>query len=97
MAQELTAWKAMGGPLGYAYFLPLLADAYGKVGQPTQGLDILTEALNLIEKNEERFYEAELYRIKGELTPQQEGQKSKSKNQKWENQNCVGCALRIDG
>ncbi|MBM4256480.1 MAG: hypothetical protein FJ147_11375 [Deltaproteobacteria bacterium] len=42
--------------------------AYGTVGQPEEGLLVLAEALATVEKNDEHFYEAELYRLKGELT-----------------------------
>ena len=50
------------------YFLALLAEAYGKVGEAEQGLAALVEALAQVEKTGERCYEAELYRLKGELT-----------------------------
>jgi predicted ATPase len=49
------------------YFLCLLAETYGKAGEAGAGLAVLTEALALIEENEERFWEAELYRLRGEL------------------------------
>jgi class 3 adenylate cyclase/tetratricopeptide (TPR) repeat protein len=48
--------------------LALLAAAYGKAGQAEEGLAALAEALTVADKTGERFYEAELYRIKGELT-----------------------------
>ena len=32
-----------------------------------EGLAAVTEALRLVDKNDERFYEAELHRLKGEL------------------------------
>jgi len=37
------------------------------VGQVEEGLNVLAEALNVADKTGERFYEAELYRLKGEL------------------------------
>jgi predicted ATPase len=37
-----------------------------------EGLAVLHEALMVVKKNEEHFYEAELYRLKGELTLQRE-------------------------
>jgi predicted ATPase len=37
------------------------------VGQPEAGLSVLSEALAQVEKTEERFWEAEIYRLKGEL------------------------------
>ena len=51
-----------------SYFLVLLAEAYGKAGQAEEGLSALVEALTVVDKSGERFYEAELYRLKGELT-----------------------------
>jgi predicted ATPase len=52
------------------YFLALLAEALGKVGQIEEGLAVLIEALDMVGKTGERFYEAELYRLKGALTLQ---------------------------
>nr|NIO71038.1 tetratricopeptide repeat protein [Anaerolineae bacterium] len=43
------------------------AEAYGKAGQAEEGLSVLAEALALVEKTGERYYEAELRRLKGEL------------------------------
>jgi predicted ATPase len=53
-----------------SHFLALLAEAYGKVGRAEEGLAALVEALAQVEKTGERWYEAELYRLKGELTLQ---------------------------
>jgi tetratricopeptide (TPR) repeat protein len=49
----------------------VLAEAYGKVGQVEEGLTVLAEALAFVDKTGERVSEAELYRLKGELTLQQ--------------------------
>jgi len=46
----------------------LLAEAYGKAGQAEEGLVALAEALTVVDKSGERFCEAELYRLRGELT-----------------------------
>jgi predicted ATPase len=48
------------------------ADAYEKAGQAENGLHVIAEALAAVDKTGERFYEAELYRLKGELTLQNE-------------------------
>jgi predicted ATPase len=45
----------------------LLAEAYGQAEQPEVGLPVLDEALTLVEATEERWWEAEVYRLKGEL------------------------------
>jgi predicted ATPase/class 3 adenylate cyclase len=50
-----------------AYFLGLLAEAYGEDGHPEEALHILAEALVEMDTTEVRFYAAELYRLKGAL------------------------------
>jgi predicted ATPase len=45
--------------------LALLAEAYGKMGQPQEGLHILDEALTAVQKC--NVWDGELYRVKGEL------------------------------
>jgi hypothetical protein len=45
----------------------MLAEAYGKGGQAEEGLRVIAEALAAMHRNAENFYEAELYRLKGEL------------------------------
>jgi predicted ATPase len=69
--QGLAAYRATGAETGRPKFLPLLAEAYRKVGRPKKGLNVLAEALAIVDKNGARGYEAELYRLKGELTLQQ--------------------------
>ena len=57
--------------MGKALFLSLLADTYGKAGQPEAGLQSLSEAFDFLDKANERAYEAELWRLKGELLLQE--------------------------
>jgi predicted ATPase len=57
----------MGDKLWQPYFLGLLAEAYGEGGHPDEGLDVLAEALAVMDTTEPRFYGAELYRLKGTL------------------------------
>ena len=85
--QGLSTCQAIGAGLLQSSYLVLLAEAYGKAGQAEEGLAALVEALTVVDKSGERFYEAELYRIKGELLLTQEikSQKSKGKSQKSEN------------
>ena len=68
--QGLAAFRATGAELWRPYYLALLAEAYGKVGQAEEGLTVLAEALAVVDKTGERYYEAELYRLKGTLTLQ---------------------------
>jgi class 3 adenylate cyclase/predicted ATPase len=69
--QGMAAWQATGAELWRPFFLALLADSYGNVGQTEQGLATVIDALVQVEKTGERWYEAELYRLKGQLTLQQ--------------------------
>jgi predicted ATPase len=69
--QGLTAWRATGAEIHRPYFLMLLAEAHGTIGQPEAGLTVLAEALTLVDKTGERWYESELYRLTGALLLQQ--------------------------
>ena len=69
--QGLIAYRATGAEQGRSYFLALLAEAYGTMEQPEEGLTVLVEALTLVDTTGERWYEPELYRLKGELLLQQ--------------------------
>jgi len=67
MQQGMSAHRATGMELYRPYHLALLAEAYGKAGQVKEGLTALAEALAAVDRTGERWYEAELYRLKGEL------------------------------
>ena len=56
-----------GHKLYRPYFLGLLAEASGQAGQPEAGVTVLTEAVTLVAATEERWWEAEVYRLQGEL------------------------------
>jgi predicted ATPase len=71
MRQGLSSYQAMGSELFRPYFLALLAMVYGKVGQAEHGLTALAEALAIVERTGERWWEAELYRVRGEVFLQQ--------------------------
>jgi len=67
LREGLAALRVMGAEVFVPLFLGSLALGYGQGGQAAEGLAVVTEALAMAEKNEERWNEAELYRIKGEL------------------------------
>jgi predicted ATPase len=89
MQQGLAAFRNMGVEVGRPRWLALLAEAYGKVGHVEEGLTALAEALAAVDKTGERVSEAELYRIKGELILQSEGESQKAKIEEAE-----GCFLK---
>jgi class 3 adenylate cyclase/predicted ATPase len=74
--QGVAAFRVTGAALQQSHFLALLAEACGKAGQAEEGRAALAEALRGVDRSGERFYEAELYRLKGELTLQQSGVRS---------------------
>lgn len=68
MRRGLAAYEATGAYLTRPYFLALLAEGYGHVGQTKEGLlSVLADALASVYSYRERFYEAERYRLKGDL------------------------------
>jgi class 3 adenylate cyclase/tetratricopeptide (TPR) repeat protein/ABC-type transport system involved in cytochrome c biogenesis ATPase subunit len=48
-------------------YLGYIADAHARLGEPALGLDLLAEAIGVVEATDERFFEAELYRFRGEM------------------------------
>ncbi|HKA52848.1 MAG TPA: adenylate/guanylate cyclase domain-containing protein [Candidatus Binatia bacterium] len=70
MRQGLAAARAAGTEIARTWYLATLAEAHGKLGQTEEGLTLLAEALAIVDKTGERLYEAELYRVKGELVLQ---------------------------
>jgi predicted ATPase len=71
MQEGLTALRATGGEVRLSYYLALLAEAHGEDHQPEVGLRLLTEAFAHQVTTQERWAEAELYRLKGELLLEQ--------------------------
>jgi predicted ATPase len=82
LQQGGSALQAIGTRIFNSIFLIMLAHAYDVLGQTEKGLAVIAEAEAFLSETGERGYEAELYRLKGELTLQQENQKSKGKEQK---------------
>jgi predicted ATPase len=66
----MVALRATGATILLPSFLPRLADAYSQCKRPQEGLAVLTEALENIERTCARWYESDVYRLKGELTLQ---------------------------
>jgi predicted ATPase len=67
LRQGLATVRATGTALWEPYFLALLAEAYGQEGQVEAGLAALAEALAAVQATGERWGEAELHRLRGEL------------------------------
>lgn len=67
MEEGLAARQAMAAYLHDPPFKVLLAESYGRAGEPARGLAVLDEALAQVEATGERFAEAEIHRLQGEL------------------------------
>jgi predicted ATPase len=67
LRQGVAAVRATEAPFFGTYNLTLLAEAYYTVGEPAAGLAVLAEVMALVEQTGERYWEAEIYRLKGEL------------------------------
>jgi predicted ATPase len=73
MCKTLEGQKATGTYLIRSHFLGLLAELYAGAGQPTEGLGAVAEALTVVHETGERMWEADLYRLKGDLLLAQGG------------------------
>ncbi len=67
LRQGLNALADLGVRTLRAYMFSIMAEGYKKAGQVEEGLAVLAEALATEEKTGEQWWEAELYRLKGEL------------------------------
>jgi predicted ATPase len=67
MRQGLADFRAEGDQTRVPHFLALLAEGYLAAGRAEEGLAAIAEALEIAERTDERYYEAEIHRIHGEL------------------------------
>jgi predicted ATPase len=65
MRQGLAALQATGGMHLLSWFRGALVGLYCDMGQMTEGLATLDEALAVVEAADQRYFEAEIYRLKG--------------------------------
>jgi predicted ATPase len=67
MRTGLEVSRATGAGLLVPYWLTLLAEAHGRLGQVEKGMAVTAEALTEVARTGERFWEAGLHRLKGQL------------------------------
>jgi len=79
LRQGLAARQAAGSVVGWSYYLSLLAEAYGNIGQTAEGLSAIAEALAFVHTTGERSWEAELYRLQGELLSLGKGEQERGR------------------
>jgi DNA-binding SARP family transcriptional activator/predicted ATPase len=69
--QALTTWLTTGMANHLPEFWSVLAQMYAKAGQVEKALSLMEDALARIAETEERYHEAEVYRLRGEFRLQQ--------------------------
>jgi predicted ATPase len=67
ITQALALTRITGAVISSPLLLTFLAEAFAKLGQPAEGLSRLREAAKLIEATNERYNEAEVNRMAGEI------------------------------
>jgi predicted ATPase len=78
--EGITAYRATGAALIISYLCTVLAEVCDYLGHSEDGLQALVEAHILVEQQNERYWEAEIYRLRGVLllrqsrTPQAEAE-----------------------
>ena len=71
--QKITTHRATEAVLTIPYLCTLLADVYDHLGHTDDGLQALAEAHALVEQHDERWWEAEIHRLRGVLLLRQPG------------------------
>jgi predicted ATPase len=95
MCEGLAAYAATGARLWRLYYLALMAETHSKVERVEDGLADLAEALDLVQSTGEREHEAELYRLRGELTLKQSPFASPRFTDQKEAERCFHSAIDI--
>jgi predicted ATPase len=93
MRHGIAAFRAAGAELNRQDRLALLGEVYAKMGQQEKARHALAEARVIVEKTGERYWEAELHRLEGELTLQSQAQGPQSKVK--EAEECFQQAIEI--
>ena len=65
LREALSAVQATGARFWSPLYTALLADVHRRAGDGDRALEVLGEALEQVERTDERVYEAELHRLKG--------------------------------
>jgi class 3 adenylate cyclase/predicted ATPase len=67
ISSVIALWRGTGSALAVPYFLALLAETLLAGGQHDEGLAVLDDALAVVDTHDDRWYEAEIHRLRGLL------------------------------
>jgi predicted ATPase len=96
ISQGMSNHQSAGAVLIWNFFLAIKAEAYGEVGRIDEGLDLLDEAIALANNETDRFYEAELHRLKGEFLLQKTMESTQElQSIQDEAENCYHQAIKV--
>jgi class 3 adenylate cyclase/tetratricopeptide (TPR) repeat protein len=70
MRQAYEMWAATGAVVTTPFYLAMQAEGFALANRPDEGLVLLEKALEIVRRCGERYYEAEIRRLFGELTLQ---------------------------
>jgi predicted ATPase len=83
LRQGVAAHRATGTATFIPYLCTLLADVYDHLGHTDDGLQVLAEAHTLMEQHDERWWEAEIHRLRGVLLLRQLGTSQAEEAETW--------------
>jgi predicted ATPase/DNA-binding SARP family transcriptional activator len=95
MGEIIERYRATGTLLNRTAFLVLLAQAHGRVGQTAEGLATVNESLLLAEQTGELWYQAEAFRVKGELLRLQAAEDTLPEEALAEAEKCLHLAYQL--
>jgi predicted ATPase len=95
MKEGLAGYEATGAKIGCPWFMAGIAEACSNAGRTEEGLTILSAALTMALTTQDRCFEAELYRIKGELTLQLESKEQRARSTEQEAETCFLKAIDV--
>jgi predicted ATPase len=90
--QSVAIRQRLGTTVRQPYYHAVLAEVYGKTGQSAEGIHLLNDALTIANTSRERNWEAEIYRLKGELVAQSGIWGPASPQAKQKSKACPACA-----
>jgi predicted ATPase len=98
IAARMRDYERLGFRLCCSAFLALAAERHTRAGELDKANERLTAALAHVEETGERFYTAEIHRLRGELwLASAKGQRRRPNRQLSEAEECLQLALRTAG
>jgi tetratricopeptide (TPR) repeat protein len=94
LLQALEIYKVTGIRFTLSDLLGSISEAYGMYGDIEKAMDFMEQALTEVQRGGEHYYEAELYRIKGELILKKADDKNRKEEEK-KAEECFKQSLKV--